>query len=182
MWIGAGDLPLVPLVLLADVDEERRVGRLEQLAGARGVDLVDLGAHLLQELAVTRHDFPKYSGAERGLGWRFDDPARACPHDRRGRRGASRWPEPSASRSLQTRGESTTAPGAVTKPRKGRPPLFLDFGVRGDAEARDLSRAPTLSNKGKRAAGRARSSRATTRCRRRSAPRSRAGRAAVSTS
>jgi tetratricopeptide (TPR) repeat protein len=50
---------------------------------------------------------------------------------------------------LQTRGESTTAPGAVTKPHKGRPPLFLDFGVRGDREAVDLSHAATLSNSGK---------------------------------
>jgi len=50
---------------------------------------------------------------------------------------------------LQTRGESTTVPGAVTKPRKGRPPLFLDFGARGDAEARALSGAATLLNNGK---------------------------------
>jgi tetratricopeptide (TPR) repeat protein len=49
---------------------------------------------------------------------------------------------------LQTRGESTTAPGAVTKPRKGHPPLFLDFGVRGDPEAAALSHAATLSNGG----------------------------------
>src|SRR6267378_7379057 len=50
---------------------------------------------------------------------------------------------------LQTHGESTTAPGAVTKPRKGRPPLFLDFGARGDDEARALSRAAALLNHGK---------------------------------
>jgi tetratricopeptide (TPR) repeat protein len=50
---------------------------------------------------------------------------------------------------LQTRGESTTAPGAVTKPRKGRPPLFLEFGVRGDRQARDLSQAAGLLNSGK---------------------------------
>jgi tetratricopeptide (TPR) repeat protein len=50
---------------------------------------------------------------------------------------------------LQSRGESTTAPGAVTKPHKGRPPLFLDFGARGDREALDLSRAATLANHGK---------------------------------
>lgn len=45
---------------------------------------------------------------------------------------------------LQTRGESTAAPGSVTKPRAGIPPLFLDFGVRDDAEVRDLSRAADL--------------------------------------
>src|SRR4051812_35488563 len=51
---------------------------------------------------------------------------------------------------LQTLGESTTAPGAVTAPRKGAPPLWLDFGVRGDAEARALARAQALYAKGKR--------------------------------
>ena len=33
---------------------------------------------------------------------------------------------------LQTRGETTQRPGAVTKPRAGVPPLTLDFGVRSD--------------------------------------------------
>jgi predicted Zn-dependent protease len=47
---------------------------------------------------------------------------------------------------LQTRGQSTTTPGAVTKPRAGIPPLFLDFGVRADREARELSTAATLLN------------------------------------
>jgi len=51
---------------------------------------------------------------------------------------------------LQTRNETTTAPGSVTKPRPGTPPVFLDFGVRGDAEARALSRAADLLNHGKR--------------------------------
>jgi predicted Zn-dependent protease len=50
---------------------------------------------------------------------------------------------------LQTRGESTTAPGAVTKPRAGRPPVFLDFGVRDDRQAQDLGRAARLVNSGK---------------------------------
>jgi predicted Zn-dependent protease len=50
---------------------------------------------------------------------------------------------------LQTRGESTTAPGSVTKPRQGRPPLFLEFGVRGDRQAQDLSQAATLLSGGK---------------------------------
>src|SRR2546421_6847511 len=51
---------------------------------------------------------------------------------------------------LQTRGESTERPGAVTKPRAGIPPLFLDFGVRDDPEARALRRAATLLNDGER--------------------------------
>jgi predicted Zn-dependent protease len=50
---------------------------------------------------------------------------------------------------LQTRGESTTAPGAVTKPRPGRPPVFLEFGIRADQQARDLARAASLLNTGK---------------------------------
>jgi predicted Zn-dependent protease len=50
---------------------------------------------------------------------------------------------------LQTRGERTTAPGAVSKPRPGRPPVFLEFGVRDDAEAKDLSGAAALLNSGK---------------------------------
>ena len=53
---------------------------------------------------------------------------------------------------LQTRGESTTAPGSVTAPRKGAPPLILDFGVRDDPEARRLFHAEQLYAKGKRAA------------------------------
>jgi tetratricopeptide (TPR) repeat protein len=50
---------------------------------------------------------------------------------------------------LQTRGESTVSPGAVTKPRPGYPALELDFGVRADAEARALARAQTLYDEGK---------------------------------
>jgi tetratricopeptide (TPR) repeat protein len=52
---------------------------------------------------------------------------------------------------LQTRGETTTVPGAVTKPREGVPPLSLDFGVRADPEARALSQAQALYAKGQRA-------------------------------
>src|SRR4051812_6198682 len=52
---------------------------------------------------------------------------------------------------LQTRGETTTAPGSVTKPRDGAPPLSLDFGVRADPEARSLARAQALYAKGRRA-------------------------------
>jgi predicted Zn-dependent protease len=56
---------------------------------------------------------------------------------------------------LQTRGESTTAPGAVATPRAGRPPLWFEFGARKDREARDLTRAAGLLNKGKTAAAEA---------------------------
>lgn len=47
---------------------------------------------------------------------------------------------------LQTRGQTTTVPGAVTKPRPGRPPLELEFGVAASAEARELARAAALYN------------------------------------
>lgn len=47
---------------------------------------------------------------------------------------------------LQTRGEHTSVPGAVTKPRAGRPPVLFDFGVRDDREARELARGANLLN------------------------------------
>jgi Flp pilus assembly protein TadD len=49
---------------------------------------------------------------------------------------------------LQTRGEHTTVPGAVVKPRAGQPPLALDFGIETSAEARTLARAQALYNGG----------------------------------
>ena len=61
-----GKMALVPLVLFAHVDEERRVDRVEEVAGARSVHLLDLGLDLLQKLAVARHDYPKYSGIAGG--------------------------------------------------------------------------------------------------------------------
>ncbi len=53
---------------------------------------------------------------------------------------------------LQTRGERTTVPGAVTKPRPGRPLLELEFGVRSDPEARALAQAQALFDKDRQAA------------------------------
>ncbi|HZT54188.1 MAG TPA: tetratricopeptide repeat protein [Gaiellaceae bacterium] len=50
---------------------------------------------------------------------------------------------------LQTRGERTTLPGAVTAPRPGRPPLQLELGLRRDPEARALERAETLYARGR---------------------------------
>jgi predicted Zn-dependent protease len=52
---------------------------------------------------------------------------------------------------LETRGESTTAPGAVTSPRPGVPPLFFDFGLRDNAEAKRLAHGAQLLQHGKRA-------------------------------
>jgi len=53
----------------------------------------------------------------------------------------------------QTRGESSAAAaaGATAKPRPGIPPLLFDFGLRDDAEARDLARGALLLKHGKRA-------------------------------
>jgi tetratricopeptide (TPR) repeat protein len=45
---------------------------------------------------------------------------------------------------LQTRGETTSVPGAVTKARSGPPLLQLELGLRSDAEARALARAEAL--------------------------------------
>jgi tetratricopeptide (TPR) repeat protein len=45
---------------------------------------------------------------------------------------------------LQTRGETTTVPGAVTRARSGPPVLQLEFGTRSDSEARALFQAETL--------------------------------------
>ena len=47
---------------------------------------------------------------------------------------------------LQTRGETTTVPNAVTEPQAGLPPLDLNFGVDGSAEARALLGAQALYN------------------------------------
>jgi tetratricopeptide (TPR) repeat protein len=53
---------------------------------------------------------------------------------------------------LQTRGEHTTVPGAVTHPRPGRPVLQLEFGVRNTAETRALGRAEALLDRDHQAA------------------------------
>ena len=47
---------------------------------------------------------------------------------------------------LQTRGEHTTIPGAVTTPQPGDPPLRLDFGLDTGADAQALARAQSLYN------------------------------------
>jgi tetratricopeptide (TPR) repeat protein len=50
---------------------------------------------------------------------------------------------------LQSRGERTTVPGAVTKERPGRPPLELDFGVAAGPAARALRQAQALYDSGR---------------------------------
>jgi tetratricopeptide (TPR) repeat protein len=48
---------------------------------------------------------------------------------------------------LQTRGEHTTVPGAVTQPRPGPPLLQLEFGTRSTPETRALAQAEALLDK-----------------------------------
>ena len=124
----ARDVPLVPLVGLADVDEERRLGAGEELARARGVHLVDLGSHLGEQFAVGRHDFPEYSGTgsrlclrryPRGADERADEGRRRGRARRGGRGGRRSWAARSSSRAAARR----HAAPAVTAPRPGSPPL-----------------------------------------------------------
>ena len=61
----AGDVPLVPLVRLADVDEERAIGRRVQLLRVERGDLVDLLLHACEQFPVAGHYFPNYSGVSR---------------------------------------------------------------------------------------------------------------------
>jgi len=58
---GAGDVALVPLLALADVEENCRIGVVVELPGALRVDLVDLLPGLLEKVAVRTHCFPIYS-------------------------------------------------------------------------------------------------------------------------
>jgi TolA-binding protein len=53
---------------------------------------------------------------------------------------------------LQTRGETTTVPNAVTQARKGPPLLQLELGVRSDTEAHALAQAEALFDREHRAA------------------------------
>ena len=53
---------------------------------------------------------------------------------------------------LQTRGESTAVPGAVTKARNGPPLLQLEFGTRSTPETQHLARAVALLDKDREAA------------------------------
>ncbi len=60
-----GEVTLVPLGLLADVDDRGGVG-LEERARLGRVDLLDLGLHLLEVLTVGRHCFNEYSEQRAG--------------------------------------------------------------------------------------------------------------------
>ena len=168
--VGAGDVTVVPLVGLADVDEERRLGTVEKLAGPRSVHLVDLALDLGQQLAIARHDFQEYSG--HGIGLRLGVPRR-YPRAQMSARARVLTIAGLASvvvvaaivgaTLLQSRSSSSgpASTGAVTKPRPGAPPLILDLGVRDDPEARALAQASALYCEGPADGGRSRSSPAT---------------------
>src|SRR5207237_570466 len=81
----AGDPALAPLVLLADVDDERTLDGVERLAGAGDVDLLDLALDLLQQLAIARHDFHKCSDGRPGYAESRDERPGANPDDGRAR-------------------------------------------------------------------------------------------------
>ncbi len=59
---GPGDVALVPLVLLPDVDDDGLAG-VDPVPGLGRVELRDLGPRLLQELSIRRHRYRKYSFA-----------------------------------------------------------------------------------------------------------------------
>ena len=116
----AGDVALVPLVVLADVEEERR-RRAEQLARRRPRRS---RPDVLRSLALRRHCFQKVVATcsqcrPRARIWTI-----VATVVRRGRRRDGRDRRPDAA--------TSTAASPSTPP-----PLFLDLGVRDDAQARD---------------------------------------------
>src|SRR5206468_7318478 len=144
---------LGPFVQLAHVDDERTLGRVEQPARLRHVHLVDLRLDLLEQFAVVRHRFRKCSDPVPGYARSVATEARPLVSVRNRRvvvivalAALIAAAAVVGATLLQTRGEHTTVPGAVTKSRAGRPPLELDFGVATSAEARALTRAQTLYN------------------------------------
>src|SRR4051812_19737014 len=147
----ARDTALGPLVQLADVDDERALRRVEQLARPRDVDLVDLRLDLLEIFAVVWHRFRKCSDPVRGYARSVATEARPLVAARNRRivvivalAALIAAAAVVGITLLQTRGERTTVPGAVTSPQPGNPPLRLDFGVDTSAEARALIRAQAL--------------------------------------
>src|SRR3954469_1295688 len=123
-----------PFVRLADVDDERTVGRVEHPTRLRHVKLVDLRLDLLQKFPVTRHRFRKCSDPVPGYARSVATEARplaGAPH-RRGvvivaRAAVTAGGGGVGVTLLPTRGEPAAGPGAVVTPQPGSPPLKLDF-------------------------------------------------------
>jgi tetratricopeptide (TPR) repeat protein len=110
----------------------------------------------LEKIAIARHCFPEYSDGgiprEARLRELYGYPRAVTAHARVvtvvGLAALATVAAIVGVTLLQTRGEHTSVPGAVTAPRAGYPPLDLDFGVRADAQARALARAQSLYNRG----------------------------------
>ena len=138
------NVSLVPLVLLADVDEERVA---EARARAGGVDLIDLGLDSREELAVTGHRFRKYS---------FVAMASVGPVTARTRTlglvAAAALAAAGATVGVTLATRSHPAQTVALKPRAGFPPLYLDLGVRTDPAARAIRRGSDLYAHGRHAA------------------------------
>src|SRR5580765_6227105 len=108
-------MPLVPLVLLADVDP-RCALELERLAG---VDLGDAVLYLSEKFPVGRHSFKNYSSAPR-IPLRLPFPRKAScslahpstSPSPRSSRPPSSWASPS------TRGRRRTSPRPPPAPRR----------------------------------------------------------------
>ena len=146
---------LGPFVQLAHVDDEGALRRVEQLARLRDVDLVDLRLDLLQQFPIVRHRFRKCSDPVPGYARSVATEARPLVAARNRRvvvivalAALIAAAAVVGATLLQTRGEHTTVPGAVVKPRAGQPPLALNFGIETSAEARALTRAQALYNGG----------------------------------
>src|SRR5438067_1610727 len=106
---GAGDVALVPLLALTDIQKNGGVRVLVQLPGALGADLVDLLPGLVKEFPIRAHCFPIYSDcplAMVGTWTRVRGPI--C---------SSLWP-------LSARRASSSPPWRLRgRPRPGRRPL-----------------------------------------------------------
>ncbi len=139
-----GDVAFVPLVRLADVDEERCVRAGMPLLRFDGRDLVDLVLHAREELSVASHYFPNYSGVVRGYRRRVTARTRIIGLVAL----ASAAAVAIVAVAVVSAGGDSSEPAAEAKPRPGRPPLSLSLGFRGDAEARDLKQGAALYGRG----------------------------------
>ena len=169
------DGALVPLAALPHVDEDGRVG-LPKLGRPRGVDLLDLALDLLEQLAIARHCFRKYSDLRDGLKQGLAAPfARVLARPRTSSRGRRRRRLGRARRRChRPPGRATSRPSSPRRPEAERrpPPLELGLLVRDDPEARALRDAEELLESGEREQARATSRSCWPRIPTRSRPRS----------
>ena len=140
----AGDMPLLPLVGLPHVDEERGLGVGVQLVRLDRGDLLDLLLHLREQLAIAGHYFPNYS-----FGFQpFRDPTSGYRRPMTARRRivllvgvVALAAVALVAAAVSSSGGSDTTEAGEPDPRPGRPPLSFALGFRDDAEAKSLARA-----------------------------------------